>query len=242
MQNITQEPAAGALRVEVIGHQWWWEFRYPDAPAEGGQRGVVTAGELHVPVGRPVRLAISSTDVIHSYWVPQLGGKTDAIPGHVNHQNLLAGLPGEYAGQCAEFCGEQHALMRFSVVAQAPGEFETWLAGQQRRPLTDTLSGPARQGQDLFLGLAQTASGETTPCLGCHTIRGTRAVGVLGPDLTHIGSRRTIVAGTLANTPENMALWLRDPQAVKPGNDMVYTTAFSAEEIRALAAFLESLK
>lgn len=215
-------PPAEALKVEVVGHQWWWEIRYPDL-------GVRTANELHLPAGRPVRLALTSADVIHSFWVPQLGGKRDLIPGKVNHLIFTVAAPGEYPGQCAEFCGVSHANMRLRVVAQAPAEFEGWAARQKAPPAPPT--GAAAEGREVF---------QASACVACHAIQGV-AVGVVGPDLTHMGSRKTLAGGLLPNTPEQMSRWLADPPAVKPGSRMP-KLPLTDEQIAALVAYLESLR
>lgn len=215
-------PPARALRVEVVGRQWWWEIRYPEL-------GVVTANELHLPVGRPVTLALTSGDVIHSFWVPQLGGKRDLIPGKVNHLTLTIERPGQYPGQCAEFCGISHANMRLWVVAEMPLAFEAWAARQKAPPAEPT--GQAAEGREAFL-----AAG----CVACHTVRGV-AFGVLGPDLTHFGSRRTLAAGLLPNTPGQLARWLADPPAVKPGSRMP-KLPLTEGQVVALVAYLGSLK
>ncbi len=220
----TQGAAAppGALEVVVRAWQWWWEFRYPEL-------GVVTANELHLPAGRPVVLRLEGPDVIHSFWIPQLGGKRDVVPGRVNRITLTPDAPGEYPGQCAEFCGASHANMRMKVVVQTPEDFERWVAAQRAAPPEP--EGPAAEGRALYGRLA---------CVGCHTVRGVSA-GVLGPDLTHVGSRSTIGAGVLPNTPENLTAWLLDPAAVKPGVKMP-ALGLSEDEARALAAYLLSLK
>jgi cytochrome c oxidase subunit 2 len=192
---------------------------------------VVTANEMHVPVGRPVRVQLESADVIHSFWVPRLSGKTDMIPGKTNELWFMAQAPDAYLGQCAEFCGIQHAWMLLRIVAQPESDFNAWLAGQQRLAARPTES-TAQQGERIFL--AQT-------CVNCHAIRGSAAAGTVGPDLTHIGSRQTIGAGVLDNTPANMRSWLKDPQAFKPGSNMP-DFHLSDDEIAALAAYLDGLK
>lgn len=212
-----------ALHIRVIGHQWWWEFDYPDL-------GIITATEMHVPVNQVVNLDIESVDVIHSYWAPQLGGKTDAIPGHTNHTWFEATKTGEYHGQCAEFCGLEHADMRFTVIVDSPEQFQAWVKDQQAA--IPTLSGAAAQGKQIFT---------TGSCIGCHTVNGTNAKGTLGPNLTHFASRGAFAGATLENTPENVARWLTDPQAVKPGNDMP-NLHLTKDQINSLVAFLESLK
>jgi cytochrome c oxidase subunit 2 len=217
-------PPTEAMPVKVIAHQWWWEFQYPEL-------GITTANELHVPVGEPVRVELTSDNVIHSFWIPRLAGKTDVIPGQTNSMWFEADQAGTYRGQCAELCGAQHANMNFLVIAQSGEDFRQWAEGQQM---------PAVAATD------ETASGEqvfmtTGACLGCHTVNGTTAKGVLGPNLTHIGSRQTIAGGALYNTPENLARWLTDPQAVKPGNKMTISP-LSQGDIEALVQYLTSLK
>lgn len=195
------------LVVDVVGKQWWWELRYRDPdPA----KPFVTANELHVPVGRRVELHLLSGDVIHSFWVPQLQGKTDHIPGRRNVTWIQADRPGVYGGRCAEYCGLQHARMELLVVAQPPEEYERW-AERQRGPAAEPADSLARRDREAFL-----ASG----CVLCHAVRGTPAGGVLGPDLTHVASRRTLAAGTLPNTAGHLAAWIADPQSLKPGSRM----------------------
>jgi cytochrome c oxidase subunit 2 len=207
-----------SLTIEVVGRQWFWDVYY-----RGG--AVRTSNEIHVPVGEPVEIRVRSADVNHSLWVPRLNRKIDLIPGHTNSIIVEAQKPGVYRGQCAEFCGVQHGNMAFLVIADTPGEFQRWLA-HEARP-----SRPAA-GTSLFV-----ASG----CGGCHRIAGTRAEARYGPDLTHFAARRTIGAGTLPNTRDDLAAWLRDPQAVKPGNKMP-DLALSDADIEKLVAYLESLK
>ncbi len=215
-------PPAGALDVVVRGHQWWWEFRYPSL-------GITTANELHLPVGRPVAFTLEGADVIHSFWIPQLGGKRDVIPGRTNELTLTPLVPGEYWGQCAEFCGTSHANMRMRVVVEAPDAFQRWLAAQRATPAEP--SGAAAEGKAIFARSA---------CVGCHTIRGVSA-GVLGPDLTTFGSRATLAAGVLQNTPANVAAWVRDPAAMKPGVKMP-SLGLSEADAKAVAAYLASLR
>jgi cytochrome c oxidase subunit 2 len=212
-----------ALHVHVVGHQWWWEFDYTDEK-------FVTATELHVPVGAVVDLSLESADVIHSFWVPQLGGKIDVIPGHVNQTWFQVVMPGTYHGQCAEFCGVEHADMRFDVVAESPDQFQAWVK-QQQTPLPP-MTGDAAQGEQVFMN---------GPCVGCHTIDGTKAQGKVGPNLTHFATRHVFAGGILDNTPANVATWLGDPQKVKPGNVMP-NLHLSTQQIDALVAFLESTK
>lgn len=200
---IAQAPTKSVLAVTVIGHEWWWEFQYRNY-------GFVTANEMHMPAGKPVDVSGTSVDVIHSFWVPQLQGKADLIPGHTNSLWLQADNPGEFRGQCAEYCGDQHAHMAFYVVADPQDRYNAWLDGQ-RRPALQPSDPVARHGMETFPGSA---------CAGCHTIRGTAAQGKVGPDLTHVGSRGWIAAGTLTTTRDNLVRWISDPQGVKPGNRM----------------------
>src|SRR5262245_1328602 len=227
-QAIQAEKPADALKIQVIGHQWWWEFRYPD-------QNVVTASELYIPVGRNITLEMTGQDVIHSFWMPKLAGKTDTIPGHQNYLTFMAEQPGIYRGLCAEFCGEQHAVMRFRVVAVTQDAFQSWLTQHQAAPPP-----PPDNVKQLFL---------TKGCVGCHTISGFKeAVGQVGPNLTYFGSRETIAGGALTNTPENLKLWLHDPNAVKSGNAMGKTIgqgegkiALTDQEIDALVGYLEGM-
>ncbi len=216
-------PEGDALPVVAIGHQWWWEFQYPN-------QGALTANELHIPVGQPVHVQLESADVIHSFWIPRLNGKTDLIPGKTNYLWLHAQEADTYLGQCAEFCGIQHAWMLLRVVAQAPADFDAWVANE-RQPAAAPAAAVA-QGQQLFT---------QRTCINCHTIQGTSARGTVGPDLTHMGSRQTIGAGVLDNTLDNMRRWLKNPQAIKPGSNMP-DFHLSDADVDALAAYLEGLK
>lgn len=212
------------LTIEVIGHQFWWEVRYPD-------EDVVTANEIHIPVGQPVTIQVTTSDVIHSFWVPQLHGKIDLIPGRANTIQLQADEPGEYRGICAEFCGLAHAHMQFLVVASPADEFPAWLERQrQDAPLPE--DDIVFRGEQLFLSSA---------CVYCHTVRGTNDSSELGPDLTHLASRRTLAGGILENNRGNLAAWLLDPQTIKPGNAMPGTD-FSGEDLQAILTYLESLE
>lgn len=227
MRQIGAPPAGGdPLTVEVIGHQWWWEYRYPD-------QGVVTANELHIPTGETIHMKITSADVIHDFWAPQLGRKMDMIPGQINEFYLHADQPGTYDGTCAEYCGAQHAWMRIRVIAQTPAQFNAWVA-QQRQQAPPPPAGDAARGEQDFL------TGEGN-CASCHTIAGTDAKGTVGPDLTHVGSRETLASGVLTNTPANMRNWLTDPQAVKPDNRMP-NPQLTNQEVIDIAAYLEGLK
>ncbi|HEU4697814.1 MAG TPA: cytochrome c oxidase subunit II [Gemmatimonadales bacterium] len=226
------------LVVHVTGHRWWWEIRYEGgaggADGAGGAGGgpVVTANELHVPVGRTVRLLLTTDDVIHSFWVPRLQGKMDLNPGHVNDLRLSAERPGRYMGRCAEYCGLQHAHMAFAVVAEPPAAFQRWLAAERggAREPADSL---ARAGRTLVTAGV---------CASCHTIRGTPARGTIGPDLTHLMSRQTLAAGTIPNTPGYLEAWVTDAQAFKPGALMPSLPHFDGAELRAITRYLEGLR
>jgi cytochrome c oxidase subunit 2 len=203
-----RQPGDHALFVTVVGHQWWWEYIYDSS--DGRKLGLITANELHVPASedgtpRPVYLSLQSADVVHSFWVPRLGGKTDLIPGRVNESWFQTDKPGLYVGQCAEFCGTQHANMLLRVVVDTPRDFERWLEDEQKPAVEDP---SAREGKGVFL--AQT-------CVNCHTVRGTPARGKFGPDLTHLMGRRTLAGGMVPDTPETLRRWITDPQKVKPG-------------------------
>jgi len=221
-------PDAEALTIAVKGHQWWWEVEYPDSAP---QRRVTTANEIHVPVGRPVELRLTSGDVIHSFWVPNLSGKKDLIPGHQAVTWFRADQPGIYEGQCAEFCGHQHALMRLVVIAEPPAEFAAWYVSQLQ-PAASPVDATARRGQEVFL---------TRSCMLCHNVTGTPAGGRMGPDLTHLAGRRTLGAGTLANSRGNLSGWIVNPHAAKPGVRMP-ANPLSAVELNALVAYLETLR
>ena len=221
----TSAPKRGHTRltVEVVGKQWFWEVRYPGTPA-------VTANEIHIPARTPVLLRVQSADVIHSFWVPRLNRKIDVIPGKVNQIELRADAPGIYRGQCAEFCGLQHANMAFLVYADRPDAFRRWLA-RQAKPRIAPTGAAAQRGEQVFL----------STCAGCHTIRGTAADGTLGPDLTHLASRSTLAAVTIPNSTGRLAEWVFDPQHVKPGNKMP-ALRLSGPDFQALLAYLGGLK
>ena len=220
--------SAEGLVVNVTGNQWWWDLEYhnPDPSLR-----VRTANELHIPVGRQVRMQLKSNDVIHSFWVPNLHGKMDLIPGRQTVLWLQADTPGVYRGQCAEYCGLQHAHMAFSVIAESPDAFERWLTAQRA-----TAAPPVTPEQQRGLDVV-----ERGPCAMCHTVRGTAAGGRTAPDLTHLATRSTIAAGTAANTRGYLAGWIVDPQHLKPGAKMP-ATGLSAEELQAVLAYLETLK
>jgi cytochrome c oxidase subunit 2 len=227
-QRVLSGRPENALRVLITGHQYWWEIEYDDP--EPGNR-VRTANEFRIPVARPVEVVLTSRDVIHSFWLPSLSGKKDLIPGHTNTELVIAEKPGVYTGQCAEFCGLQHAQMRLAVTAVDGSEFEKWQQQQlaeARAPVTDA----QQKGKDVF---------ERSTCALCHTIQGTSAAATVGPDLTHLASRETIAAGTLANTPTNLASWILAPQRIKPGAQMP-ATPLTGEELSALTTYLASLE
>jgi cytochrome c oxidase subunit II len=225
---ITTNPGPEALQVRVTGHQWWWEIQYRDSLP---QNWATTANEIHVPVGRPVVFELRSTDVIHSLWPPNLNGKRDLIPGNENSIWFQADSAGVYRGQCAEFCGHQHAKMAFLIVAEPPDSFSAWLVRQRDTAMTPTDS-VALRGQEVFLA---------SSCVMCHAIGGTPAGSRIGPDLTHLASRRTIAAGTLPNTRGNLAGWIVNPQGIKPGVRMP-STRLDSDDLQALLTYLETLK
>jgi cytochrome c oxidase subunit II len=221
-------PLANAVHIEMVGHQWWWQVQYDDPDPS---RMFNTANEMHIPVGRPVVITLKSDDVIHSFWVPNLHGKKDLIPGRVNTIQLQADKAGVYRGQCAEFCGLQHAFMAFTVVAEDDAKFQQW-ADAQRKPAPEPTDAKARRGHDLFM---------SGTCMMCHTIAGTTAGARKAPDLTHVASRPTLAAGTLPNDPQAMAAWIRDPQKLKPGANMP-AHHVPDDELDALVTYLETLK
>jgi cytochrome c oxidase subunit 2 len=219
---------ADALRITVTGYQWWWEVVYPGRSPD---EVTTTANEIHIPVGRPVVIELRSSDVIHSLWAPSLGPKRDLIPGRTNTLRLQADRPGVYRGQCAEFCGAQHAKMAFVVVAEPAARFAQWLASQRASPAPPADS-VAQRGEQVFLGGS---------CPLCHAVAGTSAGGRIGPDLSHLASRQTIAAGTRPNTRGNLAGWIVDPQSMKPGTRMP-PSRLSAADLHALTTYLESLR
>jgi cytochrome c oxidase subunit 2 len=217
-------PAPDALRVRVVGHQWWWEFQYPDL-------GITTATELHLPAGRAVVLELTSPDVVHSFWAPPLGGKRDANPGQVNRMAFTPLEPGVYPGQCGEFCGVSHANMRLLVQVHPVEAFRAWVAREQAAPPDPAEGSAAARGRQVFTA---------TACVGCHAVRGISS-GQVGPDLTHVGARRTLAGGVLKNTPEELARWLRDPPALKPGS-LMPALGLTDGQVQDLVAWLSSLR
>ena len=228
MFNIQQPNSPNTITIDAIGHQWWWEFKY-----EG--EGVVTADEMWMPTGTVVHINLISDNVIHSFWVPQLGGKTDVIPGHQNALWLQADVSGWYRGECAEFCGTQHAHMDFVVHAVSPDAYQTWLTQQRAGPAqsTDAL---AQAGAKFFV---------SSPCIGCHQVDGVNnsaGAHLIGPNLTHFGSRQWIAGGVVDNNATNLKAWIEDAQAIKPGSDMPEFSNLTPDQVDELVAYLESLK
>jgi cytochrome c oxidase subunit 2 len=222
----TAPPAAGSTRmtIDVIGHQWWWEVRYPGT-------SVVTANEIHIPVDTRINLVATTADVIHSFWVPALNRKIDMIPGRRNRILLEADSPGRYRGQCSQFCGLQHAHMAMWVDAQTPSQYRAWLAAQER-PAAEPTSPMEVAGKRQFMD---------DQCSSCHQIAGTAADGQIGPNLTHVASRQTLAGAEIPNTPHSLAAWIRNPQAIKPGADMP-DLGLAPRQVAELVAYLDSLR
>ncbi len=223
-RTAAPKPGSTAMTIRVVGHQWFWEVRYPGTAA-------VTANEIHIPVRTRVDVVATTADVIHSFWVPQLNRKIDMIPGRTNRVLLYADRPGVYRGQCAEFCGLEHAHMAMKVFADPPKRFDAWLAnaeGSAAKPANAS----QRRGEHVFLSQA---------CASCHTIRGTSAQGEVGPDLTHVGSRTTLAALTIPNDPRALEQWIEDPQHVKPGNKMP-ALGLNHRDVSSLVAYLDHLR
>ena len=228
-------PAPDGMQVEVVAHQWWWEFNYPELDLK-------TSNEMHIPVDEVVNISLESKDVLHSFWIPKVAGKVDMVPGNANNMWIKGEEIGIFNGQCAEFCGESHANMRFRVIVESRADFDAWVAAE-KAPAPMPVEPLARQGMDLFEGDAQ--------CWSCHTVQGSsRSRGTKGPNLSHLSSRRYLAAGIMGNTQANLRKWINDPNEVKPGNIMfrdaaVYTDpdkALSDSDISALVAYLRSLK
>jgi cytochrome c oxidase subunit 2 len=227
-RTARSEGDANPLKIKITGHQWWWEVQYEDATPS---QMVTTANEIHVPTGQGVLFDLQSPDVIHSFWAPNFQGKKDLVPGHPTTLSFRAEREGTFFGQCAEFCGAQHAHMRFVVVSEAPGKYQDWLQSQ-RQPGASPNSEQQKRGQTVFL---------TNSCALCHTIAGTPARGTVGPNLTHLASRPKLAAGTLPNLPGHLAGWVLDPQKIKPGVRMPQNS-LSPQDLRDLLEYLESLK
>jgi cytochrome c oxidase subunit 2 len=228
--NFAKRPGPGTLTVQVVGHQWWWEFDYP------GQK-VVVADQMHIPIGKTVEVELASDDVIHSFWIPKLAGKQDVVPNQHNHLSFKATELGTFSGQCAEFCGEQHAHMAFDVVVQSQADFDAWVANNQKPAVNVENDQLVQEGKQVFF---------TAGCVGCHTINGAelngvKAAGMVGPNLTHVGSRGIIAGGVLTQTEANIAKWVHNPQAVKPGTKMP-NLGLTQAQANAVAHYLESLK
>lgn len=223
--DLSKKPQ-NPVNITVIGHQFWWEYRYDDL-------GVITANELRLPVGRPVELTLKSEDVIHSYWIPPLGGKTDVVPGRENHMHFEADAPGEYLGQCTEFCGASHANMRAKAIAMTPPDFDAWVAGQKAPSVKASAGTAGEPGSLLF---AQKG------CGGCHTIEGV-SEGKVGPNLSHFATRTSFAGSIFQNNDQNLRRWLRDPQGEKPGNKMLIPGGpLKPDEITQLIAYLNTLR
>jgi cytochrome c oxidase subunit 2 len=222
--RVSDPAPTGPPDLTIIGHQWWWEARY-------AQSGVVTANEIHIPAGERLSVRLESADVIHDFWAPQLGRKMDMVPGLTNHIWLQADRPGTYLGACAEYCGAEHAWMRFLVIAEPPAQFAAW-AARQAQPAPAPATAPEARGRQLFLQMT---------CVNCHAIRGFSAVANAAPDLTHLASRRTLGAGVLQNTPADLARWLKNPQAAKPSCKMPNLNLTGAQ-VDDLVSYFESLR
>lgn len=218
-----------SAQIKLTGHQWWWQVQYVSGPLD---QQVTTANEIHIPLGQAIDIDLASVDVIHSFWVPSLHGKVDLIPGQVNRIRIEADHVGNFQGQCAEYCGAQHANMKLLVVAQPPDQYRQWLASQ-RAAASEPSGDQERRGEQLFL---------SRPCGLCHTVRGTLANGRVGPDLTHLASRRKIAANMLENNNANLAAWATHAQSLKPASAMPNLTQFTGEELRDLVAYLRQLK
>jgi cytochrome c oxidase subunit 2 len=220
-----------ALKPDILvtGHQWWWEVQYLDGPPSDR---FTTANEIHIPAGEPVTIELESQDVIHAFWVPTLHGKVDMIPGHPNFIRIEASHPGNYAGQCAEYCGEQHALMRLLVVAQSPDQYEAWHQ-KQIQPAAEPTTAEAKAGEQVFLNAA---------CMMCHQVRGTQAGGRVAPDLTHLAGRQFIAANAYPNNEANLEAWVTHAQSMKPDCLMPNLTQFTGNQLIDLVAYLRQLK
>jgi cytochrome c oxidase subunit 2 len=223
-QSSPPDPRDTAMTIDVIGHQWWWEVRYPQSAA-------VTANEIHIPTGTRVNVVATTADVIHSFWVPELNRKVDMVPGFQNRVLLYAPHAGVYRGQCSQFCGLQHAHMALSVIAQPPEQFAAWLR-HEAAPAARRITAQAHVGRHAFM---------TSSCGSCHEIRGTAARGTVGPDLTHLEARTTLAADTIPNVPSELAAWIANPQAIKPG-DRMPDLGLSRGVLDAVVTYLESLR
>jgi cytochrome c oxidase subunit 2 len=227
--SVAGPPPGAPTTVEITGHQWWWEVRYLGRDQD--HPGFITANEMHIPVGAPVKIVLHTSDVIHSFWVPALSGKMDTIPGQNNTTWLQADHPGTYRGQCTEYCGQQHAHMGFAVTAEPQPQFDTWWREQSLGPKLVGAPDSAQRGQAVFI----------RHCAVCHTVRGTPAQGRIGPDLSHLMQRKTLAAATLPNTIGYLSAWISNPQHIKPGN-LMPTLTMSASELNSLRDFLRTLQ
>ena len=222
--NASDPPPAPEPDIVITGHQWWWEARYPKS-------GVVTANEIHIPAGTPLSIRLESADVLHEFWVPEIGRKMTTVPGHPNNIWIQSDHPQTYLGVCSEFCGTEHAWMHFLIVAETPAEFQAWEQAQLA-PARNPTSASALQGRALFQG---------TSCMNCHAIKGTLASAGVGPNLTHFASRKILGAGVAENTPANLRRWLKDPQLVKPGVKMP-DYKFTDSQVTQLSDYIETLQ
>lgn len=229
MANLRAFEHDGAVRIEVVGNQWWWDVHYLDG---AGGAVVATANEIHIPLATPVHVSVRTNDVIHSFWVPKLAGKIDMVPGRTNRIVLQADSPGVFRGQCAEFCGAQHARMALFVIAEPVESYRAWLA-HQRAPAPAPADPAAMRGRDAFVEHG---------CIACHTVRGLGAARARGPDLTHVASRRMLAAGTFDNTPDNLIAFIARSQQIKPGSGMPSHPHLDQATLQALAAYLGSLR
>jgi cytochrome c oxidase subunit 2 len=229
MGYLRAEPSETPIAIEVVGNQWWWDVHYRDGP---DKPAIATANEIRIPAGVPVKISVRTNDVIHSFWVPNLAGKIDLIPGRTNHIVLQADQPGTFRGQCAEFCGAQHARMAFVVIAEPADAYAAWLA-RQRLPAAAPADDAISRGRAAFA---------TNRCIDCHTVRGVGTASQAGPDLTHVASRRYLAAGTLENNRDNLIRIIARSQEVKPGNRMPSFSALDQESLDDIATYLESLQ
>jgi cytochrome c oxidase subunit 2 len=228
--DFAKKPGPGSMTVHVIGHQWWWEFDYP-------AQNFVVADEMHIPINTTIEVDLSSADVIHSFWMPKLAGKQDVVPNQNNHLSFKATELGTFSGQCAEFCGAQHAHMAFDVVVQSKSDFDAWVAQMKQPAANAPKDDLAQKGKQVFF---------TAGCVGCHTIdgaelNGVQAMGKIGPNLTNVGSRGLIAGGVLTQTEANIAKWVHDPPAIKPGTKMP-KLGLTEQQAAAVAHYLETLK
>ncbi len=232
MGEVKAVTGENVMHVQAIGHQWWWEFRYPD-------QQIVTANEMVVPVNTVIEVSVESVDVEHGFWAPELFGKVDAVPGYTTRVRFTpTEIRGDYfGGQCTQFCGRQHAQMRFAIQVVSAGDFENWVINMQQPEAGDAaVSGDAAAGRELFLA-------PTSQCIGCHTVNGTNAVGVTGPNLTHLASRTFFAGGVRARTTANLTAWVHDAPSIKPGTIMPsFVNTFTPEQVADIVAYLETLR